>query len=350
MPALTLDELQARLGGTLRGDGGISLRGGASLESAGGDQLAFLVSAKHLAQARTSRAGALIIPDSLTENLPQPCLAVSNPHAAFARALGMLHVEPGLPPGRHASAVIAGDARVHPEARIGPHVVIGAAASIGARSVLHAGCSVGAGARIGDDCLLHPRVTVQHGCVVGHRAVLHAGCVIGSDGFGLAWQADDSGGRWLKVPQIGRVLLGDDVEVGANTCIDRGALDDTVIEDGVKLDNLIHIAHNCRVGRHTAMAACVGIAGSTRIGAYCQISGAAMISGHLAIADRVTVSAGTLVAKNIPTVGAYTGVMPSMPHADWLRNAAHLRHLDGLANRLRALENRINALDKDDAS
>jgi UDP-3-O-[3-hydroxymyristoyl] glucosamine N-acyltransferase len=216
--------------------------------------------------------------------------------------------------------------------------------------VLHAGCFVGAGARIGDDCLLHPRVTVQHGCIVGHRAVLHAGCVIGSDGFGLAWQADDSGGHWLKVPQIGRVLLGDDVEVGANTCIDRGALDDTVIEDGVKLDNLIHIAHNCRVGRHTAMAACVGIAGSTRIGAYCQISGAAMISGHISIADRVIVSGGTLVAKNIRTAGVYTGVMPPMPHEDWLRNAAHLRHLDALAARVKMLENRINDLTKDDPS
>ncbi len=335
MPALTLDELLARLGGTLRGNGGISLRGGASLESAGEDQLSFLVSAKHLAQARASRAGALIIPDSLTEDLPQPCLAVANPHAVFARALGMLHAE---------------DATVHPKARIGPHVVIGAGASVGAGSVLHAGCFVGAGARIGDDCLLHPRVTVQHGCVVGHRAVLHAGCVIGSDGFGLAWQADDTGGHWLKVPQIGRVLLGDDVEVGANTCIDRGALDDTVIEDGVKLDNLIHIAHNCRVGRHTAMAACVGIAGSTRIGSYCQISGAAMISGHLSIGDRVIVSGGTLVAKNVRAPGVYTSVMPLMTHEDWLRNAAHLRHLDSLAGRLKALETRINALDKDDAS
>jgi len=350
MPALTLDELRAHLGGTLRGDGGIRLRGGASLESADEGQLSFLVGAKHLAQARASRAGALIIPESLSEDLPRPCLAVANPHAAFARALGLLHVEPGLPPGRHPSAVIAEDATLHPEARIGPHVVIGAAASIGARSVLHAGCSIGAGACIGDDCLLHPRVSVQHGCVVGHRAVLHAGCVIGADGFGLAWQADDSGGHWLKVPQVGRVLLGDDVEVGANTCIDRGALDDTLIEDGVKLDNLIHIAHNCRVGRHTAIAACVGIAGSTRIGAYCQISGAAMISGHISIADRVIVSGGTLVAKNIRTAGVYTGVMPPMPHADWLRNAAHLRHLDALAARVKLLENRIDELTKDAAS
>ena len=342
MPLLTLADLQARLGGTLRGNGNTPIRGAASLERAGPDQISFLVSAKHLAQARASKAGALIVPLALdasqADSLSHPCLAVANPHAAFARTVALLHPEPGLPPGIHPTAVVAADAEIGAEVRIGPGVVVEAGARIGARSVIHALSFIGPGARIGEDCLLHPRVTVQHGCVVGDRVILHSGCVIGADGFGLAWEKDDAGGHWSKVPQVGRAILGNDVEIGANTCIDRGALDDTVIEDDVRLDNLIHIAHNCRVGRHTAMAACVGVAGSTSIGAYCQISGAAMISGHLSIADKVTISGGTLVAKNVRAPGVYTGVMPIMTHEDWLRNAAHLRHLDDLAARVRTLE------------
>jgi UDP-3-O-[3-hydroxymyristoyl] glucosamine N-acyltransferase len=338
MPVLTLADLRARLGGALRGDASVQLRGVASLNQAGFDQIGFLVNAKYIAQARASRAGALIIPESLEDALPQPCLLVPNPHAVFARAAALLHPEPALPPGIHPGAVVAGDAEVDPEARIGPGVVVGPGARIGPRSAIHAACVIGPGARIGADCLLHPRVTVQHGCVVGDRVILHPGCVIGGDGFGLAWEMDPEGGHWSKVPQVGRAILEDDVEVGANTTIDRGALDDTVIERGAKLDNLIQIAHNCRVGRHTAIAACAGIAGSTRIGAYCQIGGAAMIIGHLEICDRVTVSAGTFVAKDIKEPGTHTSVQPLMRHEDWLKNAAHLRHLDKLAARVKALE------------
>ena len=342
MPVLTLADLQARLGGTLRGDGGVAICGAAALDQAGPDQIGFILGDKFLDKARASRAGALIVPASLTAELPQPCLAVANPHATFALALALLHPVPGLPTGIDPGAVIGADAEIAEDACIGPGVVIGPGARIGARSVIHAGSVIGPGASLGEDCLVHPRVTVQHGCVVGHRAILHPGCVIGADGFGLAWEKDAGGGHWVKVPQIGRVVLGDDVEIGANTCIDRGALEDTVIEDGVKLDNLIHIAHNCRVGRHTAMAACVGIAGSTTIGAYCQISGAAMITGHLNIADRVTVSAGTLVAKHLRAPGVYTSVMPLMTHDDWLKNAAHLRQLDKLSARVKALETLLN--------
>lgn len=338
MPVLTLAELQAHLGGSIKGDATVLLRGAASLEQAGPDQIGFLVSAKYLSQARASRAGALIVPETLEDILPQPRLLVGNPHAAFARAAALLHPEPEPPPGIDSSAVVAEDAEIDRGARIGPGVVIGADARIGARSIVHAGCVIGPGARIGADCLLHPRVTVQHGCVIGDRVILHPGCVIGGDGFGLAWEKDSEGGHWSKVPQVGRAILEDDVEVGANTTIDRGALDDTVIERGAKLDNLIQIAHNCRVGRHTAIAACVGIAGSTRIGAFCQIGGAAMIIGHLEICDRVTVSAGTFVAKDIREPGTYTSVQPQMRHADWLKNVAHLRHLDKLAERVKTLE------------
>lgn len=346
MPVLTLADLQARLGGTVRGNANVALKSVASLAGAGPDQIGFLVNARFLDQARASRAGALIVPESLAETLPQPCLLVGNPHAVFARATALLHPDPELAVGVDPGATVSEDAEIDFGARIGPGVVIGAGARIGARSVVHAGSVIGPGARVGADCLIHPRVTVQHGCVVGDRVILHPGCVIGADGFGLAWEKDAEGGHWSKVPQVGRTILEDDVEVGANTTIDRGALDDTVIERGAKLDNLIQIAHNCRVGRHTAIAACVGIAGSTNIGAWCQIGGAAMIIGHLDICDRVTISAGTFVAKDIKEPGTYTSVQPLMRHEAWLKNAAHLRHLDKLAARVKALENLLNKEDE----
>lgn len=345
MPSLTLADLQAHLGGTIRGNAGIPLDGAASLDQARPGQLGYLLNRKFIEQARASFASALIIPKSLgtslSDTLPQACLAVDNPHAAFARALALLYPEHRPAPDIHATACVAVDCVIDASAHIGPGCVVEAGARVGARSVIGPHCVIGAGAQLGEDCRLHAHVTVQQGCVIGNRAVLHPGCVIGSDGFGLAWEGGDNGGNWLKMPQVGRAILGDDVEVGANTCIDRGALDDTVIEDGVKLDNLIQIAHNCRIGRHTAIAACVGIAGSTRIGAYCQIGGAAMIIGHLEIADRVTVSAGTFVAKNIKEAGTYTSVQPLMRHADWLRNASHLRHLDDLAQRIKSLEKQL---------
>jgi len=334
MPALTLAELQAHLGGNILGDPGRTVTGAASLERAGPDQLSFIVSRKFLAQAQASSAGALVVPEDLAHTLDRDRLVVNNAHAAFARALTLLHPEPLPPLGIHPSAVVSPQATIGPDVRIGPCAVVEAKAIIGRGSVLGSHCHIGHGAHVGEDCLLHPRAMVQHGCRLGNRVVLQPACIIGGDGFGLAWDGD----HWSKVPQVGRVILGDDVEVGANTTIDRGALDDTVIEEGVKLDNLIQIAHNCRIGRHTAIAACVGIAGSTKIGAYCQIGGAAMIIGHLDICDRVTVSAGSFVAKDIRTPGVYTSVQPLMAHEDWKRNAAHLRHLDNLSQRIKALE------------
>lgn len=339
MPFLTLAELQARLGGAVRGDANTRVRGGASLEHAGPEQIGFLLSGKFLDKAQASDAGAFIVPDALdTSSLRQPCLAVGNPHAVFASVLTLFHPEPGLPAGIHPGAIVAPDALIDANASIGPGAIVGSGASVGAGSVIHAGCVIGPNATIGRDCLLHPRVTVQHGCVLGDRVILHPGCVIGADGFGLAWEKEQTGGRWTKVPQVGRVVLEDDVEIGANTTVDRGALDDTVIEQGAKLDNQIQVAHNCRIGRHTAIAACAGMAGSAKIGAYCQIGGAALILGHTSICDRVTVSAGTFVTKDIKEPGTYTSVLPLMRHEDWLKNAAHLRHLDRLAGRVKALE------------
>ncbi len=232
------------------------------------------------------------------------------------------------------------------DVRVGANAVVERDAVIGAGTVIGAGSVIGAGAVIGEQGLMYAHVTVYHGCVIGDRVILHSGCVIGSDGFGLAKEGE----RWLKIPQIGRVVIGDDVEIGANTTVDRGALDDTVIEDGVKLDNLIQIAHNVRIGAHTAIAACAGIAGSARIGRQCTIGGAAMIFGHIEIADHVNISTNTLITKSLPQAGTYTSTPPFAEHGEWLRNFVHIRHLDSMAKRLRALEKKIDVLENDNGN
>jgi UDP-3-O-[3-hydroxymyristoyl] glucosamine N-acyltransferase len=213
---------------------------------------------------------------------------------------------------------------------------------IGEHTVIGSGCHLGEGVEVGDESLFYPQVVVYQGCVIGKRAILHSGAVIGADGFGIAKEK----GNWIKVPQIGRVLIGDDVEIGANTTVDRGAMDDTIIEDGVKLDNQIQVAHNVRIGAHTAIAGCVGIAGSAKVGKHCTVGGGAVILGHLEIVDRVNISAGTLVTKSIAKEGTYTSVMPFSAHQDWLKNAAHLRHLDKIAEKLSELEKKISELER----
>jgi len=225
-------------------------------------------------------------------------------------------------------------------ASIAAFVSIGKNAHIGEHCVIHAGCAIGDDVTLGAGSLLYPRVVIYYNCVIGERVILHAGVVIGADGFGIALEDE----RWLKIPQIGRVVIGNDVEIGANTTVDRGALDDTVIEEGVKLDNQIQVAHNVRIGAHTAIAGCVGIAGSAVIGSYCKIGGAASILGHLQIADHVDISAGTLITKSIKKPGAYTGVYPFAAHEHWLKNSARLRHLDELADKLHHMEKEIEQL------
>jgi UDP-3-O-[3-hydroxymyristoyl] glucosamine N-acyltransferase len=335
---LTLSELQSSLGGELRGDGDPVLAGVGSLEQAQPDQLSFVVNPKFAKTAQASQAGALIIPARLAETFAKPCLAVTNPHAAFAQAVALFHPEPVSPPGIDPAARLASDSQVDPTASIGPGVVIGPGAVVGPRTRIDPGCVIGADVHIGADCRLYPNVTIYHASQLGDRVIIHAGTVIGSDGFGLAWEND----RWLKVPQVGRVLIGNDVEIGANTTIDRGALDDTVIEDGVKIDNLVQIAHNCRIGAHTAIAGCAGLAGSTTIGKNCLIGGAAMILGHIVIGDRVTVSGASFIGKSIREPGVYTSTQPQMPHDEWLKNAAQLRHLSDMRDRIRALEKKLS--------
>lgn len=338
----TLSDLQAHLGGEIRGDGGIRLDNVASLENAGPAELSFVVSERYAQAAAASRAGALVAPVALADRINKPLLLVANPHTAFARAVALFHPEPQPAAGVHHSASVDSTAEIAPTATIGPGVVIGARTRIGPGTQIAAGTVVGDDVVIGADCRLYPNVTVYPGCRIGDRVRLHSGCVIGSDGFGLAW-ADE---RWLKVPQIGRVRLGSDVEIGANTTIDRGALDDTVIEDGVKIDNLVQVAHNCRIGANTAIAGCARIAGSTTIGRNCLIGGAAMILGHIEIGDRITVSGASFVGKSIREPGTYTSTQPQMPHAEWLRNAAQLRHLADMRERIRRLEKKLAELEE----
>ena len=338
---ITLGDLAARLGGELIGDPAIVVRRVATLESAGEGDLAFLSNPRYAAQLANCQAAAVILKPAQREASDRPRILTADPYLYFARAAQLLNPPAVATPGIHpratvmselpASVSVAAGAVIEEEVELGEGVIVGA------------NCFIGRGSRIGAHSRLYPNVTIYADCVVGRNAILHAGVVIGADGFGFAREAD---GSWVKIPQTGRVVIGDDVEIGANTTIDRGALDDTVIESGVKLDNLIQIAHNVRIGEKTIMAGCAGVAGSAQIGKRCMIGGQAGISGHLKIADDVVVSAWTLVAKSINKPGVYTSNLPLQSHADWVRNFSHLRHLDThfstFADRIRALEQRLD--------
>ena len=330
----SLREITERFGGEIAGDPAVQVREVATLESASPSAIAFFANERYLPQLKATRAGAVILGARAREATRLPRIVCANPYAYFARVSGLLNPAPAVTPGVHASAVVDPSATVATDAEIGPCAVVGRDARVGAGCVIGPGCVIGAGAAIGAGSRLFANVTVYHDCVIGERAVLHSGVVIGADGFGIA--IDE--GRWVKVPQVGRVVIGDDVEIGANTTVDRGALDDTVIEEGVKLDNLIQIGHNVRIGAHTAIAACAGVAGSAKIGRYCRIGGASGIAGHITIADNVEISTYTLVTKSIREPGTYTGAYVFEPHREWLRNAAQLRHLGELAGRVKALE------------
>ncbi|MGE8547810.1 UDP-3-O-(3-hydroxymyristoyl)glucosamine N-acyltransferase [Alcaligenes sp. Marseille-Q7550] len=320
------------------------IRGLGSLLSAGSQEISFLSNPKlHELLSRTQAAAVILTPEvhaaldfepAFAPVLcPQPYLM----YALLAQRFDQVRLS-GLPKGIHPSAVVDPSAEIGEGAAIGPFCVVEAGARIGRGSRLGAHCVIGAGSTLGQDCLLHARVTLYHGVHVGDRAILHSGVVLGADGFGFAPDPVKGDGAWAKIAQIGQVRIGNDVEIGANTTVDRGALDDTVIGNGVKLDNQIMIAHNVHVGEHTAMAACVGVAGSTQIGARCTIAGAAMLSGHIRLADDVHVSGGTAITSSITEPGRYTGVYPFAPHQDWQKNAAVLGQLGGLRRRLRSLE------------
>jgi len=313
---LTLGQIVQRLGGRVAGDPQILVHQVASLEGAQAQHISFFTGSRYRAQLGATRAGAVVLGPEAENETGLPRIVAENPYAYFARVSQLFNPLVRQEPGVHASAVVAKSAQ------------LGASVSIGA------GCVVGEGAFIGEGSTLYPRVVVYAGCTIGARAIVHAGVVIGADGFGIA----EEHGRWVKIPQIGAVRIGDDVEIGANTTIDRGAIDDTLIEEGVKLDNQIQVGHNVRIGAHTAMAGCVGVAGSATIGAHCQIGGGAIVLGHLTLADRVIISAASVVTRSILKPGQYSGVFPIDDNAAWEKNAATLRQLHGLRERLRALE------------
>jgi len=337
---LRLDEIVARLGGVMQGDGSVVVAQVGSLLSAQAGQIAFLVNPKLRTQLQTTRASAVIVPPQFAGDTDLPRIVHPDAYTYYARVVALLNPPAGRQPGLHQGAVVR--SAMPPSASIGENVVVGEGVSFGENVTLLPGCVIGDRVTIGDDSLLYPNVVVYHDCVIGQRAIIHSGAVIGADGFGFA----RDGECWIKIPQIGRVVIGNDVEIGANTSIDRGALDDTLIGDGVKLDNQIQIGHNCSIGEHTAMAGCVGMAGSTRVGRRCTIGGAGMISGHLELADDVHISGGTLVAKSLLKPGQYTGVFPLSGHPEWLHNAAQIRRLAKLAERVAELEKKIERLEK----
>lgn len=333
-----LSQLIAQFGGELVG-ADIVVSQVANFELAEADDISFVAHEKYLAAAEASAAGALVVGTSWRGMVTKPHIVAAQPYLYFARIAALFNPPFAAHPGIHPSAIIASSAHIEPSAQIGPLVSIADGASIGAHTLIEAGCRIGPHAVIGEGAHLYPNVVIYHDCIIGNRSIIHSGAVIGADGFGNAWD----GANWVKIPQIGRVVIGEDVEIGASTTIDRGALGDTVIEDGVRLDNQIQIGHNCHIGRHTAMAGCVGVAGSTKIGAYCTFGGSAMILGHLDIVDRVNVMAGTLVGKSILQPGTYVGQYPVQTHADWLANASHLRRLDALAKKVKELEKKLTA-------
>jgi UDP-3-O-[3-hydroxymyristoyl] glucosamine N-acyltransferase len=318
----------------LVGDGGVLIDRVATLDGATAGAITFLANPRYRHHLQSTRASAVIIEPRFAADTALPKLVTSNPYAAYARVAALFHPQRPAVPGIHPTAIVAASARVAASATIGPCVVIGERTDIGERARIHSGCDIGDDCSLGDDTVLYPRVVLYARTVVGARTLIHSGAVLGADGFGMA----DEGGKWLKVPQLGRVVIGADVEIGANTTIDRGSIDDTVIEDDVKLDNQIQIGHNCRIGAHTAIAGCVGIAGSVRIGRGCQIGGAAMITGHLDIADGTVISAATGVFNSIAEPGIYTSTFPALPHREWQHVASIVRRLRSFADRIRALE------------
>lgn len=330
----TLAHIVATIGGELHGDGAVRVYRLSSLAQAQAGAISFLSDTKYAQALKATAATAVVVKPEHRGLTSLPCILTNNPYVYFAKLSALFNPKPERIVGMHATAVIASSATLGEAVSIAAGVVVGDDVRIGSRVSIGAGAVIEAGVQIDDDTVIEPRVVVKHGVKIGQRCHLFSGCVIGNDGFGYAEEA----GRWVKIPQVGGVIIGNDVDIGANTTIDRGALDDTVIEDGVKLDNLIQIAHNCVIGAHTVIAGCVGVAGSAVIGKHCRIGGAAMILGHMQIADGVTISPGSMITRSITKAGTYTALMPFQMHEDWLKTAANVRQLDKMLDRIKTLE------------
>lgn len=334
---MQLGELAARIGARLDGDASIEILRVADLASAQANELGFLSSSEYRPLLGATRAGAVIVREADRPSASCAALIMSNPYLGYARAAQLLDPTPQMPVGIHPTALVAADAVLGKDVAIGPYAVIESGVRIGDQVSIGAHCVLGTGTVVGSATRLWPQVTVYHQTVIGARCLIHSGTVIGADGFGFAPDA----GTWVKIPQTGRVVIGDDVEIGANCAIDRGALADTRIGNGVKLDNFIHIAHNVDVGDHSAMAAMTGIAGSTQIGKQVTLSGRVSVTGHLSICDNAHVTACTMVSRSITEPGAWSSGTTQQPNREWRKSAARFNQLDDMAKRLRRLERQL---------
>ena len=329
-----LADLSQRFDLELRGDGGARVRGVATLATAQPDQLAFLANPRYASLLTGTRAGVVVLRAEQAENCPVPALIAADPYLAYAKIAALFEYVPAVQPGVHPTAVVETGARISASASIGPLCTIAASAVVEDGAMLGPHCVIGESCVVGAQARLVARVTLVTRVRLGKRVLVHPGAVLGADGFGIA----NDRGEWVKVPQLGGVQVGDDCEIGANTTVDRGALEDTVLEEDVRLDNQIQVAHNVVIGAHTAIAGCAAVAGSAKIGRHCLIGGGAGILGHLTIADRVTITAMTLVTHSIAASGEYSSGAPLEENRRWRRNAARMRHLDELARRVAALE------------
>ncbi len=326
-PAFTVAALAERFGLALRGDPGQLVAGVATLAEAGATQLGFLANPRYRTQLAQSSAGVVLLRAEDAVDWKGTALIAGDPYVAFARIAALFEPKSPLDPGIHPSAVVDAAAFVDPGAQVGALCCIGARSRIGAGARIGPGCVIGEDCEVGEDSELVARVTLVTRVRLGKRVLVHPGAVLGADGFGIAMDH----GRWIKVPQLGGVVVGDDCEIGANTCIDRGALDDTVLEEDVRLDNHIQVGHNVRIGAHTAMAGCSAVAGSAVIGRHCLVGGGAGILGHLEVCDRVVITAMSLVTHSIREPGEYSSGTPLMDNRSWRKSAARFKQLDEIA-------------------
>lgn len=335
--AYTLGEIARHINAELTGNAGCEINSVASLQSAKTGQISFFADHRYRYRLKKTRASAVIIARDNIDICPVCSLVVDNPYLSYIKLLELFYPPANISPGIHSSAMVSPSAKIDSTVVIGPHVYIADNVVIGPNSLIEAGCVIQADVSIGADTHLYPNVTLYQAVSIGERVILHSGVIIGADGFGLV----NAHGHWHKIPQIGSVVIGDDVEIGANSCVDRGAIDNTVIEQGVKIDNQVQIGHNTHVGAHTAIAACAGIAGSVKIGRCCMIGGATGINGHLEIADQVIIGGYSAVAKSIKSPGTYSSVIPVEESSLWRRLVARIKKLDDLAKKITRIEKQM---------
>lgn len=336
----TLAEIASQLDAKLQGDPACEVEGLHTLAGAGPRHLSFLSNPRYKSALKTTQAAAVLLRPEDAGDFAGNAILLANPYVAYAKLAALFDRTPRLKAGIHESAVVSASARIDASVAIGPRVVIGDEVEIAAGATIEAGAVIQARTRIGRDSRVRANAVIYHDCVIGDRVNIHSGAVIGGDGFGFA----NDRGRWHKIAQIGRVVIHDDVDIGANTTVDRGALDDTVIHEGVIIDNLVQIAHNVVIGPHTAIAACCGISGSTRIGAHCVLAGGVGLVGHIEIADRVQITGMTMVTKSITEAGSYSSGTAFESSDRWKKTAVRLRQLDDMARRLREMEQALASL------